>query len=155
MLEQVLVSVLFTVGFAIRNSYQFRENAARNAKDFAKASHYNSLWHFAQAGVQLVVIYTIARYDGYTMEAFVKGTLFAGIFWLLFDGIVNTLGLQRSFFYVGQTAAIDKFFRRIAPNRPSRAMAIAKIFFIVMPIIILVTLFNPYKDDKKRIAGSK
>lgn len=57
----------------------------------------------------------------------------AAFFWLIHDGIVNVVGLSQKWFYVGETAAIDKFFRETFGN-PVLAMAVAKILALALGV---------------------
>jgi hypothetical protein len=103
------------------NSLSFFRAAAR-----AFAAHdFNTNWHRAQAIQQAGVIIVTALLSGYWQVI----PLGAGLFWLIHDGIVNRIGLERPFFFVGTTAWIDRQFQKT--GHPELFMAACKIGLIL------------------------
>lgn len=92
----------------------------------------NKKWHQWQALRQGLVIAFAAFYA----KSWPMLALGASVFWIVHDGIVNIVGLDRSFFYVGQTAAIDRFFQRF--KNPNMVMAIAKFLLLAGSITLLI-----------------
>lgn len=107
---------VFTVSDAFSDAFIFREQ--RGDKEA------NKYWHAFQALRQGTVIAAISWLVGSWQLAF----LGASIFWFLHDGLVNTVGLNRHWSYVGKTAWIDKQFQKL--NNPERAMITAKLTLI-------------------------
>lgn len=125
----MIASLMFTIGFAFRNKWQFAEMNALNSNIAQKA---NKKWHSWQAVVQLAfyVIIGLSTHEAYGIAT---ALLYLSFFWLLFDGILNKVALNKPFFYVGTTAFIDKQFQRF--KRPQLAIAIVKISLIVVFLI--------------------
>jgi hypothetical protein len=134
-----VVIITFTVAFAYRNANQFLERRAASNGAAELAFKYSTKWHVWQAIIQVLVFCTIAiaNYNaGYSlMFVGILGALGGAIFWLLFDGIVNIVGLKRHFFYVGQTAFMDRMLHK--SKRPELLAALLKSFFILAFIILL------------------
>jgi len=126
----MLALILFTVSDAMSDAWMFRD--FRNCQRDLEA---NKRWHRWQFVRQSALILTVAFFAG-KWQLVIFG---ASLFWVIHDGIVNIIGLQKPFFYVGQTAAIDKFFRRF--NQPELMMAIAKIIMVA----VSVTLYFIFK----------
>lgn len=126
----VIVILIFTIAEAMADSYQFRD--LRKIKQYATTSalvvainqaiNDKTRWHFWQAVRQGTFIVFAAVFAGHWAVAFIT----ASLFWLIHDGIVNIIGLDRKFFFVGTTAWFDKTFRRFFPGNPSAAMAVTK-----------------------------
>lgn len=106
------------------------------AQSRALVSHdFNTNWHRAQAAQQGAVILATAYLSG-CWQLIVLG---AGLFWLIHDGIVNRLGLDRPFFFVGTTAWINRMFQKT--GKPELMMGIAKVFLILAGIISFFVKF--------------
>ena len=102
----------------------------------SQAGSANRIWHIAQAVRQGAAIIFAAYAAGYWVLAVIA----AAAFWIIHDVLVNTIGLGRSPFYVGNTAWIDRQFQRF--DNPERAMGIAK--FVILTIAVGLTLiFKP------------
>jgi len=85
----------------------------------------NTNWHRAQAIQQAGVIIVTAYLAGFWQVI----PLGAGLFWLIHDGIVNRIGLERPFFFVGTTAWIDRQFQKT--GHPELFMGACKIGLII------------------------
>lgn len=103
----------------------------RTAKHIAQSADMNTNWHRAQAAQQSAVILVTAYLSGCWQLI----PLGAGLFWLIHDGIVNRIGLDRPFFFVGTTAWIDRQFQKLSD--PELAMAVAKAGLLVAGIVLL------------------
>lgn len=90
-----------------------------------RAADLNTNWHRAQAAQQSAVILATAYLSGCWQIV----PLGAALFWLIHDGIVNRIGLDRPFFFVGTTAWIDRQFQRF--KKPELAMGVAKAVLIL------------------------
>lgn len=90
-----------------------------------KSADMNTNWHRAQAAQQSAVILATAYLSGCWQIV----PLGAALFWLIHDGIVNRIGLDRPFFFVGTTAWIDRQFQRF--KKPELAMGVAKAVLIL------------------------
>lgn len=122
--------LIFTIAEALADSYQFRD--LRKIKQYATTSalvvavnqaiNDKTRWHFWQAVRQGTFIIFAAMFAGHWAIALFT----ASLFWLIHDGIVNIIGLDRKFFFVGTTAFMDRMFRWFFPGNPSLAMGIAK-----------------------------
>jgi hypothetical protein len=117
-MEPIIISTIAIAAFALTDgmsdAWLFRDFATRQVTA-------NTKWHRWQAARQGLFITFCAWYCG--QWAFLL--LGAAAFWLVHDGVVNLVGLQRPFFYVGTTAAIDRFFQSLP--FPELAMAAAKV----------------------------
>lgn len=119
----------FLLGDAFSDAFIFRwiknENKEDSLLDVRLNADYNARWHRWQAARQAAVIALAA----WAYQSFPALILFASIFWLIHDGIVNIVGLDRKFFFVGTTAWIDRQFQKFA--KPELAMAVAKFGMLV------------------------
>jgi len=107
---------LFTIFDAFSDAFQFQEVRGKpNA---------NKWWHVFQAWRQGTVIAGIAYLVG-SWQIALAGL---ALFWFFHDGLVNTIGLEKPWTYVGTTAWIDKQFQKF--KNPKRAMLIAKLLLL-------------------------
>ena len=139
----LISSVLFAVAFGVRNSYQLKEFRYRMDYKILEANEANKRWHIAQGVIQVFFFTLVSLISSYTYglaPSLLIGLLGAGIFWIVFDGIVNVFGLGVPFFYVGTTAAIDVFFQKF--SKPKLMMALSKLFLIVILSIIIYNILN-------------
>jgi len=104
-------------------------SGARLLKLPQETADHNTNWHRAQAAQQALVILVTAYLSG-CWQIVVLG---AGLFWLLHDGIVNRIGLERPWFFVGTTAWLDRQFQKF--RNPQAAMAVAKFGLIAAGIV--------------------
>lgn len=105
-MESVLSLVLlisYAVTYALRNSYQFKENRGDVTA--------NKKWHFWQGGNQLCFYSLVGLSLGLNWA--VAGAL---LFWVLFDIIVS-ISLGKHFWYLGDTARLDIFFKKFLGER--------------------------------------
>lgn len=86
-------------------------------------------WHIVQFWTQAVLILAAAIL-AQDWSVIIPG---AAGFWLVHDGVLNRMGYDRGFFYVGTTAAFDRFFQRF--KKPELAQAIAKITALILGLI--------------------
>ena len=99
---------------------------------YADVLSYVQKWHFWQAVRQGTFIVFAAIFAGHWAVALFT----ASLFWLIHDGIVNIVGLDRKFFFVGTTAWIDRMFQKF-PS-PSLAMAVAKCLILALSILAFI-----------------
>ena len=59
------------------------------------------------------------------------------LFWSLFAGIVNMVGLNKGFFFVGTTAKTDVLLRKLFPKNPEIGSAILKSIVLVLSILLI------------------
>ena len=148
MIVPIVFIGIFIVADALSDAYIFRDFRKRRGSGFReefKAYRYwthgesasaNRVWHAAQAVRQGAAITFAAYAAGYWVLAVIA----AAAFWIVHDVLVNTIGLDRGPFYVGNTAWIDRQFQRF--DNPERAMGIAK--FVILTIAVGLTLiFKP------------
>lgn len=121
----------FRIGSVTLSKYQSDMYAVMVSRLVDKMGTPASKWHRWQFLRQGLVICFAAWYAQSWPMVFFG----AAVFWILHDGIVNIVGLNRKWFYVGMTAAIDKFFQRF--SNPSLAMAIAKFLLLGGSIYLL------------------
>lgn len=117
----IILSIFFTVAFGFRNSHQFHEMVNRLTGDFSKVTYHSRTWHKYQALVQGVFFVTL----GIASHNVWIPLICAALFWLIFDIIVNTQGLNQKWNYVGKTAWIDRMYQKLP--WPGMAMIISKI----------------------------
>lgn len=139
----IAFTVIFTLAEAFSDAYIFRDFRNRQGNSFSalrnSASNTlsaNKVWHAAQLIRQGAAIGFAAWHAQYWPLAVIA----AAGFWIIHDIIVNTIGLGRGPFYVGNTAAIDRFFQRF--DNPERAMGITK-FVILTAAVALTLIFKP------------
>lgn len=98
-------------------------------------------WHLAGGILHVWCGITISLLPG---ASFVFGLLFASLTWLFFDGFVNTFVFKKGWYYIGNTAALDRTIRWLCRRRnvywvnPEAAAGILKILFVVGSIIWLI-----------------
>jgi hypothetical protein len=149
-----LTVVLFTVSFAFRNKWQFEETRLKmlistsrfktlDIYDQAilrgKAKQANKKWHAWQGAVQFAFFASV--FPAIVMHpsignALVYVVMYMAFFWIVFDGLLNKIALEKPFFYVGKTATIDSFFQRLP--RPEIAMAIIKFAIFIASLIVYI-----------------
>lgn len=146
-----LTSLALAFLFAMRNSYQFKERRARDAGDSKLEYQHSVTWHKWQAGIQVLMFAIIGAY---LLEAGIVwylailwAMLGAGAFWIVFDGVVNLVGLEQPFFYVGGTAFLDRLARKF--KKPELALALAKLLLIV-GIVGLIYLIKKLSDQDEK-----
>lgn len=144
---QVIAAVAFIVSYAVldglADAFIFRDYKLKGKLNFAwkwvatmaQSADMNTNWHRAQAAQQAGVILVVAYLCG-CWQIIVLG---AALFWLIHDGIVNRIGLDRPFFFVGATAWIDRQFQRFA--KPELAMAVAKCLLLFIGICLFFIKF--------------
>ena len=71
----------------------------------------------------------------------------AVMYWIIFDAVYNKVTLKKSIFYVGRTAQIDVFFRRIFGNLAGGAMFAIKIILLTFLIIKILNNENCFQRD--------
>lgn len=144
---QVIAAVAFIVSYAVldglADAFIFRDYKLKGKLNFAwkwvatmaQSADTNTNWHRAQAAQQAGVILVVA----YLCGCWQIVPLGAAMFWLIHDGIVNRVGLDRPFFFVGTTAWIDRQFQKF--KRPELAMAVAKAGLLAVGVISFFVKF--------------
>ena len=98
-------------------------------------------WHFVGASlfVYIALSFWISFNGFYACFAL-------SLFWLLYGGIVHTIGLNKPFFFVGTTAWTDKMIRKVFSKNPELLSAILKILFLVISLILIINEKTIYFD---------
>lgn len=146
-LVDVAALLIVCVLFGVRNGYQITELKRRVAQlrqlkqllkensisaagfDDVDAPTANKRWHAYQFGIQLIIGYFAWRTIGLYSAVLIYGALW----WLIFDGIVNR-ALGKGFWFVGTTAAIDKFIRKLGlpvPFLKLGALAVTIVAYVI------------------------
>ena len=60
----------------------------------------------------------------------------ATAFWIIFDAIVSVVGLNRPFYYLGDTARMDIFFKKLLG---------AEVTFILKLVLLIIAVFIALK----------
>lgn len=114
--------VLFSVFDALADANIFN--------DFRGANDYKKKWHIWQGARQLLFI----SFAGVYLMSWKFVFLGMAIFWILHDGILNKVGLNKPFFFVGTTARIDIMMRRVASWMSMDIL----IFSMILKLIALI-----------------
>ena len=128
-----LYLTLYFIVEALFNSYVIRWGAEIAKLKGKKITHYNRLWHNAQAGQVillslLVFIVYYTKTDSFTFLIWVFSIRFA-----VFDIALNTfLGVKP--FNVGTTGFIDRMFQKT--SHPELLMVVAKITVLIISFIL-------------------
>lgn len=105
----LFITLIFTFGYLFSwvkfQKYQFLEE---NLEIIKKNPSYHRLWHVWKGVNQAVWFLFMAMMFGAPL-ALVN----VAVFWLLFDGLMNTIVLNKDFFFVGTTSLIDRSLRSI------------------------------------------
>lgn len=132
----VIAIILYAIADAMADAWIFKSVKSKGlfyaADMLTEPSSANQKWHFWQAVQQATFIILAAVYA----ESIQVAAICASLFWLIHDGIVNIVGLDRKFFFVGTTAAIDRLFQRF-PN-PPLAQAVAKFGMLAIAIVLFI-----------------
>ena len=132
----VIAIILYAIADAIADAWIFKSVKSKGlfyAVDMlTEPSNVNQKWHFWQAVQQATFITLAAVYA----ESIQVAAICASLFWLIHDGIVNIVGLDRKFFFVGTTAAIDRLFQRFPT--PPLAQAVAKCLILALSILAFI-----------------
>lgn len=136
----IILCLFFPIAFAYRNHFQMLE---RDATSERMRKRFNRKWHSWQFWIQIAFYGVAAASVGWALALFM-----ALHFWILFDGITNIF-LGKPFFYVGKSAAIDKFFRRRFKNF-YRASALVKTSILfgssVFVVLNLLHIWCPFAN---------
>lgn len=62
------------------------------------------------------------------------------IYWLCFDYAMNVFVLKMPALYVGKTAAVDKWFRKMFPRDFESALLVAKITLLCIAVTVCLTV---------------
>lgn len=138
-----LIAILaFAVADAMSDAWIFRDFQSRKLREIADIRQLfdsavsilnsNRNWHAWQAVRQTIFLVLIGIYA----SRWIVPLIAAAVFWLLHNGIVNIVGLDKPFFFVGTTAMIDKFFQRF--KNPSLMMGIAKFALLIGSIMLYI-----------------
>ena len=125
--------ILYFITDALFNSYVIKWGAEIAKLKGKKITHYNRLWHNAQAAK--VAMMSLAPFIVYYTETNPLNFLIAvfAIRFAVFDIALNTfLGVKP--FYVGTTGYIDKLFRKT--KYPEILMVIAKVIVLLISLLI-------------------
>lgn len=132
----VIAIILYAIADAMADAWIFKSVKSKGlfyaADMLTEPSEANKKWHYWQAVQQTTFIGFATIYADHFAVAFIA----ASLFWLIHDGIVNIVGLDRKFFFVGTTAAIDRLFQRF-PN-PPLAQAVAKCSILALSILAFI-----------------
>ena len=125
--------ILYFITYALFNSYVIKWGAEIAKLKGKKITHYNRLWHNAQAAK--VAMMSLAPFIVYYTETNPLNFLIAvfAIRFAIFDIALNTfLGVKP--FYVGTTGFIDRMFKKT--SHPEILMVVAKITVLIISFII-------------------
>lgn len=123
---------MFTFGYLFTwvkfQNYQFLE---RDYNKVARNKEYSQLWHLWKGANQIIfftlIYFTFGKYITFVNIIF---------YWILFDGLLNRIVLNRPFFYIGQTAFIDKQFHKFSEWINSSWLNKITKRFIINPYIL-------------------
>ena len=132
----LLCFVLYAVFDGLADGYIFKwmrtQNGSAQSALAGNAMDYNAKWHRFQAAQQVLIIGAITFLSG-QWPLLLAG---AGLFWMIHDGIVNRVGLNRSFFYVGRTAWTDRQFQKLP--HPEVFLFVAKAASIIFGSLLFL-----------------
>ncbi len=105
-LTYLAISLVFTFGYLFTwikfQNYQFLE---RDYNIVVRHKEYSKRWHFWK-GFNNIIFFSLLWFAFSRHIAFIN----VAFYWIFFDGLLNKMVLNRPFFYIGQTAFIDKIF---------------------------------------------
>jgi hypothetical protein len=82
----------------------------RSENHTARDHHIKKYWHWAGGAIHVWMAYTV----GEIAHDWRWGLLMGSLTWVLFDGFINTYVLRREWWYIGDTAWLDKAQRTVA-----------------------------------------
>lgn len=144
----LLISFIFTFAYLLTwvkfHKYQFLE---RDYTTVANHKEYGRLWHTWKGANQGIFFVLLGSLFGWQL-----GIINALIYWVLFDGLLNILVLNKEFFYVGYSSWIDKALRsttRFINKLLSRisiktGISPQQLSFTVKSILLAVSLYIYY-----------
>lgn len=126
-----LISIIFTSIYVFSwvnfQKYQFLE---RDYNIVGRYPGYSKKWHLYKALNQILFFILMLPFFGLPL------TLFNMVwYWIMFDGFLNKVVLKQKFFYVGNTAKLDKTFVHLASvlkMTPEKLITIIKIFLAIV-----------------------
>lgn len=110
----------------------------RNENQTARDRRIKKYWHWAGGAIHIWMGYAIYRITG----DWRWGVFMAACTWYFFDGFINTYVLQKEWWYIGETAWIDKAQRKAAgiihidPRLLSAILKHALLLFTIAELII-------------------
>lgn len=139
----VALVLIYAVLDGLRDAYMFKDFRVQSPvlRELLKTTgqqkgrwfgNANKMWHRLQFLQQGAFILS-AAWIGQSWQIIPLG---AGLFWLVQDGLVNRVGLDRPFFFVGTTAWLDRLFQKT--GHPRTFMAICKIFLILAGLALFL-----------------
>jgi hypothetical protein len=111
----------------------------REVNDTARDRQLKKHWHAAGGAIHIWMGYVVG--DQYGPE---WGMLMGALTWYLFDGFINTYALKREWWYIGETAWIDKAQRWIAKGvhaDPRAVSAFLKHAVLILSIIYVISIY--------------
>lgn len=121
-------------GFALYGGYLLLDD--KRPEDTAEDVHIDALWHLFGGIVFFLIAFTFYRFMGW------KYALFSiAVAWFLYAGIVQLIGLQKNFFFVGTTAMTDKALQSVAKIIHANVYVLAgilKILFLAFTLYLIL-----------------
>ena len=144
----LLISLVFTFAYLTTwvqfQKYQFLE---RDYNIVVKHKEYSKLWHLWKGANQAVFFVLIGYLFGWQLAL-----INAFTYWILFDGFLNILVLNRGFFYIGYTSWIDRALRStmgfinklVSPISTKLAISSEFLSFVLKTVLLIGSLYIYY-----------
>jgi len=133
----LIMGVTFVVALIVQMVYFLKDDAAPEHTEQDRKLEIG--WHLAGGALHVWGAVMVSL-----ISSFHYGLLVASLTWLFFDGFVNTFVFKKGWYYIGNTAALDRTIRWLCRRRnvywvnPEAAAGILKILFVVGSIIWLI-----------------
>lgn len=127
------ITILF-LAFGLYGALLLKDD--KMSEDDARNAHLELQWHAVGAFVFLTIAYTFYRFIGVRAVPLSLSTA-----WLLFAGLVHVVGLGRSFFYVGTTAATDKIQQWLARTLHTSVQLLSAVLKILAYVASILYFF--------------
>jgi hypothetical protein len=109
----------------------------RSENHTARDRRIKKYWHWAGGAIHVWMAYAVVE----IAHDWRWGLLMGALTWLLFDGFINTYVLRREWWYIGESAWLDKAQRTVAGaiHVDHRALsAFLKVSALIISILLLI-----------------
>jgi len=137
MVKVIVIILIGVIALIAQMKYFIRDDRTEN--NSARDKDIKLKWHFAGGVIHGWMYYVIA--DNYGIE---WGLLISSLTWIFFDGFINA-ELKKEFFYVGETALIDKAQRQLAKILhlpPDLVSALLKLALVIITLYFFIQRYG-------------
>lgn len=107
-IEAIILIITGLAALIVQMIYFLLDDRAENHN--ARDRRLKKYWHWAGGAIHIWMAYAVGRICNNWHWGFLMG----GLTWWLFDGFINSFVLRKEWWYIGDTAMLDKLQRTVA-----------------------------------------